>query len=90
VRIPVISGLVARYRAAARTAEALAWRHGAAGVDAAFAALALPSEDYDFDLLVAWLTDRRLAKLKRAGPAKRDRLLQRWLRRPGQLIAPDA
>jgi hypothetical protein len=88
MRIPVIGGLVARYRAAARTAEALAWCYGPAGVDAAMAALARPSVDYDFDILLAWLTDRRLGELERT--ADRDRLLLRWLRRPGQLIAPEA
>jgi hypothetical protein len=65
----------------------LAWCYGPAGADAAVAALARTSDDYDFDLLVAWLTDRRLAELERT--ADRDRLLRRWLRRPGQLIAPN-
>ena len=88
MRVPVIGGLWARYQAAAATAEALAWWHSAAGVQTALEALMRRSQDPVQVVLVAWLTKRRFSELRRTPLTERERLFSRWLRRPGQMIAP--
>jgi hypothetical protein len=71
------------------TAEALIWHHGYKGLDAALRAVEAPTgnlrEDVRADLVARFAADRYLS-FKKADLLERAILLERWSRRPGQMI----
>ena len=80
---------VRQRRVAMVTAEALIWHHGYKGLDAALKAVEAPTgnlrEDVRADLVARFAADRYL-RFKKADLLERAILLERWSRRPGQMI----
>ena len=71
-------------------AEALVWRHGTAGVEAARERERMGRdgslEERLHDWLVRWLAERRYALLSGVDTGTRYEVVAEWARRPGQMI----
>ena len=71
-------------------AEALVWRHGAAGVEAARQRERMGRdgglEERLHDCLVRWLAERRYELLSGVDTGTRYEVVAGWARRPGQMI----